>query len=504
MSVNDQPFDLSEHLREVASILPSAGCLAFEGIWWSWADEAKIGSGIAQIYKDHSLDAEGQIGLLLRNRPGLFLASRQVLTLRGTIVTLNAAQGEALLADEIRNMRLPAIAATEQDWRRSGLLGAAQDAGSLAIVVPDEPGQDVRVLPEGGDGLGDAAPRADVAVVMLTSGTTGPPKRVPLDRQRLENSLSGVRHYHKDEDSEVRLQTSPAILWASLAHIGGLYFAFLNAVNGRPVVLLERFDPHEWADAIQTYQIKSGSLAPTAMRMVLDADIPIDKIASLKAVLSGTAHLPKETWAEFESKYGIPVLPTYGSTEMAGAVAGWTIKDHHKFIDSKRGSAGRAFPGVEFRTLDRETFEPILQGRTGVLEIRGPQVPANQADGWMRTTDLAHVDDDGFLFIHGRTDDVINRGGFKVSTGIVAGIIEQHPAVKAASVIGLPDERLGMVPVAAVELAPGYDATPSELMEFVKQRTTGYQRPTTIRIVDQLPRTQSLKVSAQEVRRLFA
>jgi acyl-CoA synthetase (AMP-forming)/AMP-acid ligase II len=158
-------------------------------------------------------------------------------------------------------------------------------------------------------------------------------------------------------------------------------------------------------------------------------------------------------------------------------------------------------PGCELRVVDRERGTVLDLGQPGLLEVRAPHI-ANGA--WVRTTDLAEVDADGFLFIRGRADDAIIRGGFKILPADVAKAIARHPSVKEAAVVGLKDERLGAVPVAAVELRPGAPVpSEEELLATARQHLTTYMVPVAVKIVDALPRTPSLKVSQPGVRALF-
>jgi acyl-CoA synthetase (AMP-forming)/AMP-acid ligase II len=214
-------------------------------------------------------------------------------------------------------------------------------------------------------------------------------------------------------------------------------------------------------------------------------------------VTSGSAKLDPEIQLAFERRYGIAVLPSYGATEFAGGVAGWTLPLHREWAERKRGSVGRPQPGRELRVVDPATGEPVGIDKPGLLEIR--------SDGeWVRTTDLARVDSDGFLWILGRADDAILRGGFKIMPADVARVLASHPAVREASVVGIPDARLGQVPAAAVELRSGESVSCEELLGFARQHLTAYQMPAQIRVVDALPRTPSLKVSQPDVRALFA
>jgi acyl-coenzyme A synthetase/AMP-(fatty) acid ligase len=268
-------------------------------------------------------------------------------------------------------------------------------------------------------------------------------------------------------------------------------------VEGRSVALLEKFEVGPWAELVSRHRPGYVRLAPTALRMVLQAGVPAETFASVRAVGSGTAPLPPELAEEFEERYRIPVLGTYGATEFAGAIAGWTLKDKKQWGPRKRGSVGRAHHGIELRIVDPDTGAVLPAGQAGLLEARGRQLPSGEGV-WLRTTDLATLDDDQFLFIRGRADDAINRGGFKIPPSVIEDALAAHPAVDEASAVALPDARLGQVPAAAVTLLS--PATEEELMRYLAGRLTRYQRPVAIKVVDQLPRTPSLKISRALVR----
>src|SRR5262249_2162545 len=147
-------------------------------------------------------------------------------------------------------------------------------------------------------------------------------------------------------------------------------------------------------------------------------------------------------------RYGVPVLTSYAATEFGGGVAGWNLKDYQQYASDKRGSVGRAHAGCELRVVDESTGESLPNGDVGLLEVRADQIDGTQ---WIRTTDLARLDDDGFLWIVGRADQTILRGGFKVQPETVRVALLRHPAVVDAVVFGVDDDRLGQVPVAVVQ-----------------------------------------------------
>jgi acyl-coenzyme A synthetase/AMP-(fatty) acid ligase len=271
-------------------------------------------------------------------------------------------------------------------------------------------------------------------------------------------------------------------------------------LEGRSVALLEKFEVDAWVELVKQHRPRFVRLAPTAIRMILRAGVPAEIFEGVRIVGSGIAPLPVELAEEFEQRYGVTVLTTYGATEFAGAIASWTLKDKKEWGDSKRGSVGRPHHGIELRIVDRDSGEILGPSEIGLLEARGSQLPGD-AGSWLRTTDLAVVDADGFLFIHGRADDAINRGGFKIPPSVIEDALREHPAVDEASVVGLPDARLGEVPAVAVTLVGS--ATEEELMEYLTSRLTRYQRPVALRVVDTLPRTPSMKISRTLVREQY-
>ena len=216
----------------------------------------------------------------------------------------------------------------------------------------------------------------------------------------------------------------------------------------------------------------------------------------------GSGPRDREFAHRFKQRYGVPILDAYGATEFAGGVAGWTWPDWQRHGQHKRGSVGKANQGVQLRIVDESSGADLPAGKVGLLEVRARQLGH---DDWVRTTDLAELDADGFLYIRGRSDDAIIRGGFKVLPAEVAEQLKRHPAVFDACVVGLPDERLGAVPAAAVELRSGVAApTEAELLAMLRAELVSYQIPVRIAIVEALPRTPSMKISQPEVKALLA
>jgi acyl-coenzyme A synthetase/AMP-(fatty) acid ligase len=266
-------------------------------------------------------------------------------------------------------------------------------------------------------------------------------------------------------------------------------------------VLLERFELGRWAEAVRKHKPRTVSLVPAALRMVLHSDLTPEDLQSIRVVTSGTAPLSPEDADAFTNKYGIPVLTSYAATEFGGGVAGWTLADHQKYWQAKRGSVGRASLGAQLRVVG-DDGSPLGPDQVGLLEVKPGQL--GPSTDWIRTMDMARIDADGFLWIVGRADQAIIRGGFKVMPDDVRIALESHPAVAAAAVVGRRDERLGETPVAMVELRKPASADAAALVDYLRTRLARYEIPTEIAIVDEMPRTASGKADLAAVRRFFS
>jgi len=472
----------------------------------SWREIKRTAEALRKTLDQLGVPEAGGVGVMLRNRPQNYAAILGVVIGERCVVTLNPVMPDNKVAADIRNLKPSVVVASPDDWAREEILAAAREIGAVGIVLGDGEDFDIKAQP-GLETMGPG-PFADllpgITVLMLTSGTTGEPKRAPLRYAQLELNLKRARRADpsRTDDDPPTIRNETAILFSPFVHISGMYFALTAAVDGRTMYLLDKFSVDEWRKAIAVVKPATAGGPPTVLKMILDANIPKEELASIKAFTCGTAPISPETVDEFVRRYGTPVLSTYGATEFAGAICGWSLANFNKYWATKRGSAGRMHPGIQARTVDRETFEPLPPGEVGVLELRGPVL--GDGHSWIRVSDLAKVDAEHFLWVVGRADNAINRGGFKVLPDHVVKAIEQHPAIKEASVVGIPDERLGAVPVAAYVVKPGHKApTAEELSTFLRQDLTAYQVPVKFRQVDDLPRTPSMKVSMPGVKALF-
>jgi acyl-CoA synthetase (AMP-forming)/AMP-acid ligase II len=286
----------------------------------------------------------------------------------------------------------------------------------------------------------------------------------------------------------------PNLIPSSLALWAGLWNTLFALRVGAPVVLLDRFDPVDYATLVKRFQIRSTILAPAMMTMLTE-DPRVRDLDPLRYVRSVTAPLAPGQARKFHERFGVGILNSYGQTELGGEVVGWTAADLREFGTAKLGAVGRPHQRVSVRILD-DTRHEVPDGEPGEIWVRSPFAPA---EGFQRTGDLGRVDADGFLWVEGRVSDMINRGGLKVLPHEVEEVLRLHPDVADACVAGVRDERLGEVPVAWVRPATSAQPDPEALRQFARERLAGYKVPVTVRFVDDFPRTEIGKVLRREL-----
>jgi len=473
-----------------------AGAMEFEGKWFPWHGFSNAARQLEAIFKKGRVDSPCTIGLIARNRPGPVIAFAALLAKNRCVVMIYAAQSPAGIAADIRKLNLAAVIGDPSDWTEEAKSAAGQ-AGSIGISVNDDAKNPVTLV----DGLaspgGGPFRRSSDSVTMelLTSGTTGPPKRVPISITTFESAVADATAIYASGQGQ--LQTG--IVFHPLSNIAGVTFLIPMMFRAQPICLLEKFTLAAWLDAVKRHRPTRGSLPPAVLRTILDEKVPREALASFSAIGVGAAALDPALQARFEAQYQMPLLISYGATEFCGVIANWTLEMYQKMGHLKRGSVGLARPGVALRVVGPVDSRELPRGEIGVLEAQVARV----GEGWIRTTDLASIDEEGFLYLHGRADGAINRGGFKVLPETIATALREHPDVVDAAAVGIVDTRLGEVPVAAVQLRVGTVADEAALMRFARERLLSYQVPIAIKALTELPRNASMKVDLTAVKRLF-
>jgi len=476
--------------------------IEFEGEAWSYADLDDLANRFARAFAARGLAPGDRIA---------FLAASDPLVIAGY---LGAFRG-GFIANPLNNR----LTATELAWiiGHAGprLLVAGPEFAALAADAVARADCKPPILAlRGGDAEvhgQDAAPPPgappapqDGAMLLYTSGTTGNPKGVLLTQANLAAGIGIVRRAFAIAPAERTLCVMP------IFHTNGLMFSNLPfLLAGATVILKPRFSATAFWEQCRAHAATSSSVSPTILALLLEheAKAPPAGDIRLDYVKVASAPTPPELAERFEARFGRGlILETFGLTETTAINTMNPLRGARK-----RGSIGQALAPQELRVVDA-AGRALPAGEAGEIEIRGPTVmkeyfrdPENTRkalrDGWLRTGDLARVDADGFFFIVGRQKEMILRGGENISPLEVEAAAAQHPAVKEAAAVGLPDpiygEVVGLCVVAQNAL------TEEALRAFCRERLSAFKVPARIAFVDSLPRNAMGKVTRAALRGHF-
>lgn len=340
----------------------------------------------------------------------------------------------------------------------------------------------------------------DIALVQWTSGTTGRPRPVLLKHSGFLALLEPVVRKLTGASSEQLAQRAapmPNLIPTSLALSAGIYNVLFAFRVGAPVVLMEQFSTGEFAELVARHGLRSTVLPPAAMTMLAD-DESITSLAPLRYVRSISAPLSPRQARRFRDRFGVVVLNCYGQTEIGGEIIGWNAADARAYGDEKLGSIGRPHDGVSVRIVDGELWvrtPALTAGYADGGDIADRMTP----DGWLRTGDIARVDEDGFVWVEGRVSDVINRGGLKVFPAEVEEVLRASPEVADCAVVTASDDRLGEVPWAFVVPAGSAELDTDQLVEHCRASLAPYKIPVRFVAVADLPRNEAGKVLVREL-----
>ncbi|WP_370326566.1 class I adenylate-forming enzyme family protein [Euzebya sp.] len=392
------------------------------------------------------------------------------------------------------------------------ILGRGMDLPSSAPAVPlvwrlddddQQTGYEVvleRARPAASPPFIDAsAPGA----IMYTSGTTGRPKGAVLSHWALHAGIVAMAHEMAARNDSTYLAAMP------LFHIGsqvGYAFTYVGATS----VVLPRFKTGPVIDALRGHGITHTQMVPTMLNMLLEEGqvTPADA-GSLQRIMYGAAPMPPALLRRAMERLGCDFLNVYGMTEALGISALRPEEHDPRGRPELLRSVGRDGIGMQTAVVDPDGV-PVPPGTTGEVVVRGPALldryHRNEAataaalqDGWLRTGDLGHRDDDGYLYLTDRKDDMIITGGENVHPSEVENVLHEHPDVYEAVVVGVPDDRWGSAVCAVVVPREGVVLDEASLIDFCRAGLPGHKVPKQVRISATLPRTASGKVLRRQV-----
>ena len=346
-------------------------------------------------------------------------------------------------------------------------------------------------------------------VLLYTSGTTAAPKAAVLRHRHLMSYLLGTVEFASADEGDATLVSVPPY------HVAGVANLLSNLYAGRRIIYLDRFDPETWLRIVRDEKVTQAMVVPTMLAQIVnhlgsaeDAETP-----SLQTLSYGGARMPAPVLDR-----ALELFPTtgfvnaYGLTETSSTIALLGPEDHRAAFGSddpkaraRLGSVGRLVPGIELEVRD-DDGKVVEPGQTGLLFLRGEQISGEYAgvtllgdDGWFPTRDRGWIDDEGYVFVEGRADDTIIRGGENIAPAEIEDVLISHDGIVDAVVVGVPDDQWGQRLVAVVVAGAGHEADAEELRDLVRTRLRSSKTPEAIEFWPELPRTDTGKLLRRTV-----
>lgn len=511
-------MNVAQCLQIPASLFPDREILMFRERRWSyaelWESVQRLAGGLGQ----KGVGA-GDVVAVLDTNSDLYVALFYATAMAGGVfLPLNYRAKLPELEYMIEHARVKALVVGERYRATLEALPRIRDCVPILVTLGPAPGDAVEF-----EALLQAAPGEEPAAVddeatallMYTSGTTARPKAVLL-------SHGDFSHY---VTSNVELADgSPrgtALICAPFYHIAGATSMISNAWTGRRMVILPQFDAGEWLRAVEKERVTHAFVVPTMLKQILDhPDFGRTDLTSLQSLAYGGAPMPfpviRRAIQVFPRSVGF--VNAFGQTETTSTLTVLGPEDHRlegteaeveRRLQRLR-SIGKPLPDVELKVVDDDGHELPL-GQVGELWVRTARVMKGYqgegglespltADGWLPTRDMGWIDEEGYVFLAGRKDDMIIRGGENIAPAEVENVLFSHPAVEEVAVVGVPDVEWGQRVAAFVVCRPGVEVSADELIDYCRQRLASFKKPEVVCFVEELPKNPLGKVLKKELR----
>ncbi len=497
-----------DYVEKQAKERPTKPAILFKEEKITFSDLNTLSNQVANRLLRAGVKKGDRIVLLLQNCPEFVVAYFAILKIGAIAVILDFRLSPAEMEPIFHETEVTAVITSVRQKvfidRMREMVPTLQH-----VVVTDAEGEDIGgwhsyieiIEKESSEKISIALQEEDGSLYLYTSGTTGRSKGVVLTNDHLTYFPETLRQAVLMSEQDIYGLVLP------MSHIAGPCILNLMVECGMTVSVIDEMKPKKILDAVQNHRITYISGPPSIYQLILN--IPNWErydCSSLRAVSMMGTVVPEQLMKEFRKRY--PHLQTvqgYGATETSPLLTMTHLKDAPR----KMASAGRAAPRAELKIIARDGKE-VPVGQVGEIIARGPQImkgyfkdPEATAkkihDGWYHTGDLGRFDEDGYLYILGRADDMVISGGLNVYPSEVETVLLNHPKVQEAAAVGVPDAKRGQVLKAVIVLKHGEKASPREILSFCKERLGSFKMPRQIEFKDSLPKSSSGKIAKRQL-----
>ena len=516
-------MNTTEFLYIVTAICPERPFIVFEGKQWSFVQFNERVNRLANAFREFGVQKGDRVGMLQVNCPQYVEAYFAAAKIGAIFVPLNFRVKSEELADMINNAEAAALLTGERYFDMVKEILPQLPSVNACITVDarkaETPFYEDLIASSSPDETTAEIGDDDITILMYTAGTTGRPKGVPLKHSGFISYILGNVEPASPEIEERNLLTVP------LYHVAGMQAVLTGIYGGRTLVMMRQFEVKEWLKTAQNENVTRAMLVPTMLKWLIeDPDFHNYDLSSLGVITYGAAPMPLHVIQKaIEEMPGVRFINAFGQTETASTITTLGPEDHfiegtdadkEKKLKRLAASIGRPLPDVEVKIVN-EKGSALQANRVGEIYARGPRMMTGYwgdadksaqvitTDGWLRTGDKGWMDEDGYIYLAGRGDDMIIRGGENISPQEVEEVLHAHPKIDEAAVIGIPHPEWGQEPCAVVVLKKGEAADKQEIMTFCRSRLAGFKRPGSVIFVDSLPRNPMGKVLKKKLREKY-
>lgn len=496
-------FTLAHMLRAITTARPDAPAVTMDDVTLTFAMLDSRSSQVANVLRARGVGPGDRVAILDKNAPSFYEVMFATAKLGAALVGLNYRLSSREIAAIVEDAE-PVVIFVHSQFR-----SVLPDAAPCIVLDGDYDGVRDSASESWSD---DPVAPGDVAIQLYSSGTTGQPKGAMLTHANLSWTPKMGREFYRATPDSVNLVPSP------LFHIGGVGYGLTTMGQGGHTVLMRDVRPEAMLALIERYRVTHSFMVPSVVQMLVEhPSLSTTDISSLQRIAYGGAAMNAPLLSRAIKELNCEFMAVYGMTETAGTVIQMSPKDHDP--DGPRAyllrSIGRGVPWLDIRIVDPLDGHESALGEVGEIWVRSPQnmvaywrQPEQTAatlseENWLKSGDAASRDADGYIFLHDRIKDMIVSGGENIYPAEVEKVMAGHPAILELAVIGVPSSKWGETVKAIVVLRPGFSAAPAELIEWTRQQLAHYKCPTSVDLVDVLPRNATGKVVKFQLRAMY-